>query len=80
MLHPADIYIPWAIGMPGPSYPKAFAMVNSFCARPFRVGFDNSRGMVDSTDTTLKTLEGLAQVVDFIVTRGMLGPDAAAGG
>jgi hypothetical protein len=42
--------------MSEPSYPLAFARVNYFCARPFQVEFENSRGISDSTDTTLKTL------------------------
>lgn len=40
----------------------------------------NAQGLKPFVMTNLKTLEGLAQVVDFIVTRGMLAPGAAAGG
>ena len=37
----------------------------------------NAQGLKPFVMTNLKTLEGLAQVVDFIVTRGMLAPGAA---
>ena len=36
----------------------------------------NALGLKPFVMTNLKTLEGLAQVVDFIVTRGMLAPGA----